>query len=602
MPNLYSSLLLPQNYIAEEILIGSIIINTRLLIVVLQNLNVEYLIIESHQIIYRQLISLHRKSDNNPVKLTLSLKRTQSLQEIGGITKITQLIKQGEIFNASNNINFYIQQIIKIIQNNYKRRLIIQYGYDIIQLAYNHNFSNHFVYIKAVQYLNHLNSAISIENLDNLQELIAIFIENINNNTISHEKTLYSGFKDLDILTHGLPQGDLIVIAGRPSIGKTSFVMNIAYHLLKYFHTQICIFSLEMTKTQILHKIISIASGISVYNLISKHINNNQWFHIQNICKELLSYKLYINDNPNITINEIANITKSISKYKIHTKAIIIDYLQLIHEKQVNIENRNQELTYITRELKILAQSLKLPVLILSQLNRSIDKRINKQPLLSDLKESGCINIQVLTRHIKNNPLHIKSIIHNIDIINIIYINNISNNYLRYEQSNHICQIYILYNYNFKFIINTLIRTLVTDNHSYLKTNTWITQNQLQKTQTIIKLGYKEQNLIEKNYIMQILFHDYSIVYDISKYKFCNFICNSIVLHNSIEQDADIVMMLYKNIQVDSDNHNTSNQQLIDIIISKNRNGPVGTINLYFNPENTIFSSKPTNSIKTKIY
>nr|AOM64639.1 replication helicase subunit [Riquetophycus sp.] len=590
MHNIYSNVLLPHNYLAEEILIGSIIINPNLLIYAIQNLDTEYLLIESHQIIYRYLIRLDTQKSINPVNITYALKKTKSLRKIGGIKKITALIKQGQIFNISNNIDFYIQQILKIIQNNYYRRLIVQYGYDIINLANNSEFSSQFVYIKALKYLNYIDSQVSNKNIDNLKDLIGDFLKNIiqvNKHILINNKLLYSGFKDLDILTNGLPKGDLIVIAGRPAMGKTSFVMNIAYHLLKYFQAQICIFSLEMTKIQILHKLISIGSGISVQDLISNQIHKYQWSSIQIVCQELLSAKIYINDNSNITTDEIGHISKTIQESNISTNTIIIDYLQLINEKTINSESRSQELSYITRKLKILAQNLKIPILILSQLNRSIDKRINKQPLLSDLKESGCISIKLFTQNIRSNNVHINTIIDNKIIMSMIYISSIKNNYQKYFSNNYIKNIYTLNHYTFRLIINQIFSIYITDNHKCLTITNWIRENQLIRCMKILQNNNTSTNTIEKTYIEKISFSNYNIVY---KYRFCNFICNSIILHNSIEQDADIVMMLYKDIS-EVDKESIENNQIIDIIISKNRNGPVGIIKLYFNPENTSFSS-----------
>nr|YP_010952294.1 DNA replication helicase [Gloiopeltis furcata]WMP13963.1 DNA replication helicase [Gloiopeltis furcata] len=223
-----------------------------------------------------------------------------------------------------------------------------------------------------------------------------------------------SGFSKLDNITYGLPKGDLIVIAGRPSTGKTSFAINIAYNLLKQktIKINISIFSLEMTKIQILYKLISIGSSLPIKKILEAKIDIHQWKKIQNICDMLLRADLYINDNADISIENIKSISQSTVKKNTYTGVVIIDYLQLIKTAYLNIDNRQQELTYITRELKMMAQSLSIPVLILSQLNRSIEKRVNKKPILSDLKESGCLIIH-------------NSIEQDADIVMMLYDNNV---------------------------------------------------------------------------------------------------------------------------------------------------------------------------------
>lgn len=601
MPALYSYILLPQNYIAEAILIGIIIVNPYILKLIIPQIEIDYFLIESHKTLYRSLISIEKHSsliiNIDPLKLTYYLKKSQILQQAGGTKTIISLIKYGQVFNSSKNITFYVKQFIQVLQNNYKRRIIIQYGYNIIQLAYNHNLSSYIIDIKASQYLNYINSQINSENLDSLQEIMGFILHDIKykqNNGICSTQVLYSGFRDLDKLTRGLPHGDLIIIAGRPSMGKTSFVMNITYNLLKYFSSEICLFSLEMTRKQILQKLLSIGSGICLQELKFNQINIKDWHKIQNICSELLIAKIYINDNPSISINEIEYITNIICPINTNTQVIIIDYLQLLNENNFNIDNRNQELSYITRKLKILAQTLRAPVIVLSQLNRSIEKRVNKEPLLSDLKESGCISYKTLSENKNNNSIHIKTIGQNIGNLNLLSFLN-EHKKVNFNSKNNTKdknKVYILNQYIFEYknISNGFLPTLITHNHLCLHYSYWIKQNNIEQNQTSLQSVCKIIPKVEKQYITKIEFTNYSIVYDISKYEYCNFTCNKIILHNSIEQDADIIMMLYKD-SISKDYLNNSGLNILDIVVSKNRNGPTGKLQLYFHPQTTVFTN-----------
>lgn len=595
MSSLYYYLLLPQNYIAEEIIVGSIIVNPVILDFIRENIDTEHFFLETHKIIYRNLITLSQDSKNSidPINLVCSLKKSKVLHYIGGIKLITELIKQGQIFNSSQNVSFYTKQVVKIIHSNYSRRLIIQYGYNIIKLAYNHSFSNYMLYIKASQYLNYIYLKTNSDKPDNLQNLIAALISSVQDGykNIQKDQNLYSGFKDLDILTNGLPKGDLIVIAGRPSMGKTSFAMNITYHLVKYYFSQVCIFSLEMTKTQVLHKLISIGSNIPIQRVIKKDFNDAEWSIIQKICNEILLAKIYIDDTPNISTDEIKYLAQIVIHKNNVNQAIILDYLQLINEDKSNFESRNQELSYITRKLKILAQQLKVPIIVLSQLNRSIDKRTDKTPLLSDLKESGCINSNFHLDWKDYNKIYIRTIILDNIKIRLPYFTAKRHLYNKNYSigKNRINQVYVLYEYAFLCRTCNNLEALTTDNHNYLKTTNWIKQKQLCYNHRILFLCQKHK-VIEKGYIQKLPFDTYSIVFDLAKYKYTNLICNQIILHNSIEQDADIVMMLYKN-STDKAIEIKNSHKAIDIIISKNRSGPIGTLKLDFYPETTRFTS-----------
>lgn len=523
------------------------------------------------------------------MNLINSLKETKSLEKVGGIKKVNELVKQGQVFISSKNINFYIKQLTEILHENYKRRILIQYGYNIIKLSYNREIPNQLLHIKASQYLNYIDKYLTSKNLDNLQDLIGSLIINIQEKqkVTNIYKKAYSGFKEFDILTNGLPNGDLIVVAGRPSMGKTSFSINIAYNLLKYFSAQICIFSLEMTNIQILHKLISIGSKVSLTSITSGRINSNEWSIIQIVCNELLKSEIYINDEPNISIEEIKQKSKTLIRKSKYINTIIIDYLQLIQVKNSPNNNRHQELSYITRELKILAQILNTPIIILSQLNRNIDKRINKKPLLSDLKESGCLNYQTAMNIDPYNTVSLKSI-YKKALTALYYVNNPFINYknkIQYLYNNYQQNTYIFYQYNFTNQIYYKLKLFLTNNHKLLSCNYWTEQQNIHED--TIGLKYNTNYKLKKNLTQNIIFYNYDLVYDVVKYEYTNFICQNIILHNSIEQDADIVVMLYKS---SSNKDNIHTTKTIDIFIAKNRNGPTGSIQLEFNTENTIFS------------
>nr|YP_010903353.1 replication helicase subunit [Hypnea cornuta]WCH55806.1 replication helicase subunit [Hypnea cornuta] len=598
MNDLYQYLIPPNNYIAEEIIIGYIIINPSVQKNLLQSIEPEYFFLESHKLFYLYLKKIYNKNQINLINLLNIIHQNSKISNIVTTKTIIKLIKQGQIFNTSENIKFYISQLLTLIYENYIKRLFIQYSYHTITLSYNHKISINKISLQASLYLNNINKKLEKQNLDNSHCFLPELFQNLTYNTRKikkYEVIIKSGFKYLDKITTGLPAGDLIIIAGRPSTGKTSFLINIAYNILKKFDTQICIFSLEMTRKQILQKIISIGSDVPLYLILQGEINAKEWNKIVKICQKILRSKIYINDTTNTSIENIINTSNTICKEINHHTTIFIDYLQLINSKYSTFSNRNEELSYITRKLKVTAQLLKIPIVVLSQLNRRIETRINKRPLLSDLKESGCISY---TLFIYQNNKHKINIILNDNFNSFIrsYINYVINSsdffhYLEYTK-NSIQKISLFIEYIFYYKIYNYNKVKLTEDHPLLEQNKWIKTRYIEQNHTINQYKNILQNIykrIKKGHI-SITFLNYSLVYDISKKEYCNFKCQNFILHNSIEQDADIIIMLYSN--------NSNNQEeylskrIIDINVLKNRNGITGSLQLLFNLSLTKFNDK----------
>nr|QCI08656.1 replication helicase subunit [Sphondylothamnion multifidum] len=591
----------PQNHIAEEILIGIILIYPSMLVNILPFIKEEYFFLECHQIIYIHILNIYKKNKVYPLELLYDLSDSNILYQIGGVHKIIDMMKQSQIFVSSNKLNIYTKELIEIIHLNYIKRLMIQYGQNIIQLAYVKNISNYKLYNKASYYLDFTEKKIPQYNIQSFQDLITNLLLNIQypqeykvqekQKIVNHLK---SGFQEIDKFILGLSNGDLIVIAGRPSMGKTSLAINFACNILQNINTGLCFFSLEMSNEQILNKFIAISSNIPIKDIILNQLNYNQWKNIKKICEKLLHNYIYINQNTDLSIDYIEYTSKLLKKENNTIKLIIIDYLQLIQTDNSYNINRVQELSYITRRLKLLAQYLNIPIIILSQLNRSIETRKTKNPILSDLKESGCIDFKhnILLNFYNINGLNIKNIIiYNFNEIQLaFYKKQLNLNYF-FLQSNHVNSSFFM---EYVFKIHSINVMNLTYNHRLLKINTWIKIESIIDNEIII---YKNNlNKIKKictkyyiNIVNHIIYKKYSIVYDLSIISTFHFILyEKIILHNSIEQDADIVMMLHKQNQEDT---NLNKKATIDIAICKNRNGPTGSCKLYFSKDSTKFDN-----------
>nr|UAD84247.1 replication helicase subunit [Gracilaria changii] len=589
MYNVLRDFLLPQNYIAEEVLLGAILINPTIFSQVMSFLKSDSFFVESHKLIYNGLLVLYENDKIDILQLFYFLNDSKILHYIGGVFKIIELMRQSHIFMPSINMHSYIQDLMILIHNSYTRRLIIQYGYNVIQLANISDLPCYKIYNKVSEYLESTAYKIPKDTLITFKDLIGDLLvqlkyQNVNLvNSPVNQNIILSGFQQLDELIQGLQGGDLIVIAGRPSIGKTSFVVNIAFNILVSVSLGIYFFSLEMSKMQILSKFIAIASEVSTQSISLSKLTLDEWYYLNQVCSDLMKYDVYINDMPNISIDYIEYVSKLFVYETNKIQLLIIDYLQLVKVEGFNNSLRTQELGYITRKLKLLAQYLNIPIIILSQLNRSIETRVNKLPLLSDLRESGCL---VKSHHLNLdfiNNLHVQS----------LYMFLIINNLMNLFGMKSICKLFfysIYFNFSLQYSFSIYIpfpfySFSLTYNHKLYSKKSWMNLSFcLENNVCIINYFYNFYLYIfEYIYIPYIIYYSYTQVFDITEPNYMLLLTPNFVLHNSIEQDADIVMILSKG------DTNLSLSNVIDISLCKNRNGAIGSCKLLFIPHNNKF-------------
>lgn len=590
----------PHNYLEEQILLGMLLINKTLITAIVPLITAECFFLESNQTIYRNLLEVYKKNRMYSSELLYSMAYNKLLKEIGGVEKIMSLMKQSQIFTLSINLNKYAEDIIKDINNNYTKRLMIQFAYNIIKLAHVRTFPSHQLYNRAYDYLCTTSSQIPKHSIIDFKELVGEFLVEVKTNydkktiiqdeiILKYKNHIVSGFQALDKLTDGIPQGDLFVIAGRPSMGKTSFAINIIDNLINNINIGISTFSLEMSKMQILAKLVSINSTIPIKDILHNRINSDDLQSITQTCKKLLDSQIYLNDTPDMSIDYIEYTCKLLHKETRYIEIIFIDYLQLIQVEEFNYATRTQELSYITRKLKLLAQALNIPVVILSQLNRSIETRADKKPLLSDLKESGCLSTK--------SKIYLKNI-QKLNILNTFILNNnievvfnkkiqSKKNIINYSSNN----IGLCIHYLYKIIIQFKFKKAIsaTYNHRIYGEQEWLKQHHIiDQSNNIQQTLYNTQEKkLEYLYIKQIIYINKDKTYDIKAPQSLFFIYEEVILHNSIEQDADIVIILYQKYK----NENLLElNKTIDVCLCKNRNGPIGFCQLSLHLPNTRFS------------
>ncbi|ACK69782.1 replicative DNA helicase [Gloeothece citriformis PCC 7424] len=383
-PQIADHSLPPQNVEAEELILGGILFDPRAIGRVADLLNPDIFYVKSHGDIYHAAHTLHLQGKPTDL-MTVSayLEDQHLLEKIGGLSRLAQLIER--TVSAAN-----IDRYAAIIIDKYLRRQLINAGRDIVTLGHDTTTELESVFEESEKKIFNLTQKRPQEGLIQIADpLMNAFTEM----ELMQQKLLLpgipSGFYDLDAMTSGFQRSDLIIVAGRPSMGKTSFALNIAYNIAKD-KNGIAIFSLEMSKEQLAQRLLASEAQIDSNRLRSGRFGQNEYEKLARALGTISDLPIYINDQGNISVAQMrSQIRRLQSEKKVELGLVLIDYLQLMEGS--GSDNRVQELSRITRSLKALAREVNAPVIALSQLSRAVEARTNKRPMMSDLRESGSI-------------------------------------------------------------------------------------------------------------------------------------------------------------------------------------------------------------------
>ncbi|MBJ6752516.1 replicative DNA helicase [Geomonas anaerohicana] len=377
----------PQSIEAEMSILGGILVDNEAINRVLEVLSPEEMYRESHRKIMRAMIELNERGEPcDLITMTTILRKKGELEEVGGGAYLATLV---DFVPMAANISYYC----KIVKEKYITRKLISAATDIV--------SNGFEDKVEVEELLDSAQKVIFEISENKLRPSYYKVSDILKDTIKNIELLYekkelvtgvpTGYNDLDKLTAGFHAGDLVIIAGRPAMGKTTFALNVAQYAAvdsdKKFPA--AIFSLEMPKEQLVERLLCSASRVDLTRLRSGHLQENDWPKLIKGAGLLHNSKIFIDDTPSITVMELRSKARRL-KAEHDIGIIVIDYLQLMRGG-ANSESRQQEISEISRSLKALAKELSIPVIALSQLNRSLEQRTDKRPMMSDLRESGAI-------------------------------------------------------------------------------------------------------------------------------------------------------------------------------------------------------------------
>ncbi len=377
----------PQAVDLEEAVLGALMLEQEPLNTVIDVLKPEMFYKEAHQEIYRAIHNLFNKSE--PVDIltvTNELKLNGNLELVGGAYYIAQLTNR---VASSANTEYHA----RIVLQKYIQRELIAVSSEIIKDAFEDTTDVFELLDKAEKNL----FAVSENNFrrayDSMQTLVKDAIDEIQK-AKDHDGNIRgvpSGFTALDRITAGWQKSDLIVLAARPGMGKTAFVLSMARNIAVDFKKPVAFFSLEMASVQLVTRLISSESQLPADKLKKGNLENFEWEQLNAKIGGLVEAPLYIDDTPALSIFELrAKCRRLVAQHKI--ELIIIDYIQLMSSGGDGKGNREQEISAISRSLKSLAKELNVPIITLSQLNRSVETRSgSKRPMLSDLRESGAI-------------------------------------------------------------------------------------------------------------------------------------------------------------------------------------------------------------------
>lgn len=375
----------PHNIEAEEAILGSLLIDPDAILRVSTFLSANDFYVQRHGWVYESILDLHeRRQPSDLVTLSDELDRRDQLAEVGGSAYLTGLI------NATPT-SIHVEYYARIVERTAVLRRLIDAASKIAQLAYQDAEDADEVVDRAEEIIFAISERRIDRDLKPIRQVLESFYDRVEY-LHQHQGEVIgipTGLADLDKLLGGLQRSDMVVMAGRPGMGKTSLALSVALQSARQWQKRVALFSLEMSDEQLVQRLVSAETGIDSQRLRLGNIKADEWPTFYQAIRLLSETSIYIDDTPAISALELRSKAR-----RLHAEhgldLLIVDYLQLMSGGSRN-ENRQQEISFISRSIKGLARELNIPILALSQLSRQVESRADKRPMLSDLRESGSI-------------------------------------------------------------------------------------------------------------------------------------------------------------------------------------------------------------------
>jgi replicative DNA helicase len=377
---------MPESLAAEAAVLGSMIIDPECISEVIEQFKTDAFYRIEHSIIFDALVTLYEKNKDVAIDAVLlrdELEKHKQLEEVGGVEYLAKIL---DSVPSSANVMYYAG----IVKDKMLLRELIAAASDILNDAYNGDGEPGQKLDEAERKIFTVTDKKISGSADALKDLVVRSYELIEKRKDSHVTGLPTGYYELDDLTCGLQDGEMIIVAGRPSMGKTSLALNIAEHIGVIEKAAVAIFSLETGRQQLAERFLCSISKTDAQKVRKGRLDTEHYEALRDACGELSEAPIYIDDTSSLTPLGLRAKARRLKSQR-DIRCIIVDYLQLMHLGTGRVESRQQEITTISRYIKALARELNIPVVVLSQLNRSPEGREGHRPRMSDLRESGSI-------------------------------------------------------------------------------------------------------------------------------------------------------------------------------------------------------------------
>jgi replicative DNA helicase len=377
----------PQNLDAEMAVLGSMLLDDNAISIAMENLSRDYFYKDSHRKIFDAISSLYAANKAvDLITLTDEIKRQGFLDQIGGVSLLTGLVN---VVPTAANISHYVG----IVKEKSVLRTLINNSTKIVSLCYESDGNIEEVVDSAERLVFEISDKHSKGSYVALREIVRESIETIDRlyQKKAHVTGVPTGFVDFDIKTAGLQPSDLIIVAGRPSMGKSALALGIAEYAGVVEKIPVALFSLEMSKEQLVQRMLCSHARVDAHKVRTGYLSPSDWPRLTAAAGKLSEAPIFIDDTPAISVMELRAKARRL-KAQQNIQLIILDYLQLMRGSgPTSSDSRQQEISEISRSLKALARELSLPLIGISQLSRAVESRTDHRPQLSDLRESGAI-------------------------------------------------------------------------------------------------------------------------------------------------------------------------------------------------------------------
>jgi replicative DNA helicase len=600
----------PYSQEAEEAVIGAVLINPNTFLTIAAFLNQDDFYFLRHSYIWQAIQRLHdRKEPIDPLTLAEELDNLGMLSEIGGPAYLTQVM-------STTPSSVHAEVYGRLVERAALRRRLMQAASEISILAQDESMSVEHITTEAETRLFNVTDRQIKREFVTMGDAVNDYFDRIEHLMQNQHESIGvpTGFRDLDTLLGGLQRSDLLIFAGRPGMGKTSFMLSAAVNAAR-LGARVAIFTMEMGTEQLIQRMVSMETGIGTQHLRLGRLNPQEYSRFVEAAGRIARFPIFIDDTP--ALNPIQMRTKCRRLQHEHgIDLIIVDYMQLMNAGGQYQNNRVQEISYISRALKELARELNVPLFSAAQLSRAVEQRQDKRPVLSDLRESGCLagdtliylpesgTYQPIAQLVDQAGFQVASL-------------NLDTYQIEPALVTHAFSTGVKPVFKLTTVLGRTIRA--TANHKFLTMQGWYRLDQLEiGTEIMVPDAacppggiYAAPTLSKRaryiapddvgtvigptdEKIVSIEPDGETEVFDLTVEPHHNFIADNIIVHNSIEQDSDIVMFLYRDAVY---NEATEFPNQADIIIAKHRNGPTGTISLYFDRTITKFLDGVTRSI-----